>query len=99
MYVCTCVHMLTKIHLCLNSETLKTGDVCTCVHMLTKVHLCLNSETLKTGERADSVVRSKRSGLTYLRLVVSLSKTLHSPKVLVIPRKRWRRPDLTDKKC
>ena len=29
--------------------------------------------------------------------VVSLSKTLYSPKVLVIPRKRWPTPDMTDK--
>ena len=34
---------------------------------------------------------------TYLRRVVSLSKTLYSPKVLVIPRKRWLRPDMTEK--
>ena len=34
---------------------------------------------------------------TYLRRVVSLSKTLYSPKVLVIPRKRWHRPDMTEK--
>ena len=28
---------------------------------------------------------------------VSLSKTLYSPKVLVIPRKPWFRPDMTEK--
>ena len=33
----------------------------------------------------------------YLRLVVSLSKTLYTPKVLVIPRKGWLRPDITEK--
>ena len=27
----------------------------------------------------------------------SLSKTLYSPKVLIIPRKRWVRPDMTAK--
>ena len=32
----------------------------------------------------------------YLGRVVSLSKTLYSPKVLVIPRKLWLRPDMTD---
>ena len=32
---------------------------------------------------------------TYLRRVVSLSKTLYSPKVLVIPRKRRLRLDMT----
>ena len=34
---------------------------------------------------------------TYLRRVVSLSKTLYSPKVLVIPRKRWLRPYMPEK--
>ena len=36
---------------------------------------------------------------TYRRRVVSLSKTLYSPKVLVnpLPRKRWLRPDMTEK--
>ena len=34
---------------------------------------------------------------TYLRCVVSLSKTLFSPKVLVVPRKRWLRPNITEK--
>ena len=33
----------------------------------------------------------------YLHRVVSLSKTLYSPKVLVIPRKRWLHPDMTEK--
>ena len=28
---------------------------------------------------------------------VSLSKTLYSPKVHVIPRKQWLRPDMTEK--
>ena len=35
---------------------------------------------------------------TYLRRVVSLSKNTFTPrKVLVIPRKRWLRPDMTEK--
>ena len=34
---------------------------------------------------------------TYLYHVVSSSKTLYSPKELVIPRKRWLRPDMTEK--
>ena len=35
---------------------------------------------------------------TYLRRVVSLSKKTFTPrKVLVIPRKRWLRPDMTEK--
>ena len=36
-------------------------------------------------------------GVRNLCPVVSLSKTLFSPKVLVIPRKRWHHPDLTEK--
>ena len=34
---------------------------------------------------------------TFPRRVLSLSKTIYSPKVLVIPRKRWLRPDMTEK--
>ena len=35
---------------------------------------------------------------TYLRRVVSLSKDTFTPrKVLAIPRKRWLRPDMTEK--
>ena len=44
--------------------------------------------------------RTPEQGLgfeTYLRRVVSLSKTLYSPKVLVIPRKQWLCPDMTEK--
>ena len=33
---------------------------------------------------------------TYLRRVVFLSKTFKSPKVLVMLRKRWFRPEMTD---
>ena len=34
---------------------------------------------------------------TYLRRVVSLSKTLYSPNVLVIPRKQWLCSDMIEK--
>ena len=34
---------------------------------------------------------------TYLHRVVSLSKTLYSPKVLVMPRKCLLHPDMTEK--
>ena len=34
---------------------------------------------------------------THLRPIVSLSKTLYTPKVLVMPRKRWLHPDMTEK--
>ena len=49
-----------------------------------------------SGRASDSGAKG-RGFETYLRRVVSLSKTLHCPKVLVIPRKRWFRPDLTEK--
>ena len=54
------------------------------------------------GEEGGSVqecrTRWERSGFeTYLRRVESLSKTLYSPKVLVMPRKLWLCPDMTDK--
>ena len=53
------------------------------------------------GECGGSVVERRtpkrgRGFETDLRRVVSLSKTLYSTKVLVIPRKRWLRPDMTD---
>ena len=38
----------------------------------------------------------QKSVETYLRRVVSLIKTLYFPKVLVIPRKRWLRPEMTE---
>ena len=49
-----------------------------------------------SGRALDSVGRG-RVFETYLRRVVSLSKTLSSPKVQVIPRKWWLRPDMTEK--
>ena len=49
-----------------------------------------------SGRVSDSGARG-REFETYRRHVVSLSKTLYSPKVLVIPRKRWLRPDMTEK--
>ena len=49
-----------------------------------------------SGRASDSQTRG-REFETYLCRVVSLSKTLYSPKVLVIPRKRWLHPDMTEK--
>ena len=49
-----------------------------------------------SGRASDSGARG-RGFETYLRRVVFLSKTLYSPKVMVIPRKRWLRPDVTEK--
>ena len=54
------------------------------------------------GERGGSVLECRAlerevGGLeTYLRRVVSLSKTLYSLKELVIPRKQWLRPNMTE---
>ena len=50
-----------------------------------------------SGRASDSGARG-REFETYLRRVLSLSKTLYSPKALVhvIPRKRWLRPDMTE---
>ena len=45
---------------------------------------------------SDSGVRG-RGFETHLHGFVSLSKTLYSQKVLVIPRKQWLRPDMTEK--
>ena len=47
--------------------------------------------------RASDSAARLRGFETYLRRVVSLSKILYSPKVLVMPRKRWLRPDITEK--
>ena len=54
------------------------------------------------GECGGSVIEHQTPELevgfeTYLSRVVSLSKTLYSPKVLVIPRKGWLCPDMTEK--
>ena len=48
-----------------------------------------------SGRASDSGARGQVFK-TYLRRVVSLSKTLYSPKVLVIPRKLWLHPGMTD---
>ena len=49
-----------------------------------------------SGTASDSGARGQGFE-TYLRRVVSLSKTLYSPKVLEIARKRWLSPDMTEK--
>ena len=49
-----------------------------------------------SGRVSDSGARG-RGFETYLRHVVSLSKTFYSPKILVIPRKLWLCPDRTEK--
>ena len=47
--------------------------------------------------RASDIGARGRGFETYLRRVVSFIKTLYSPKVLVIPKKQWLRPDMTEK--
>ena len=50
-----------------------------------------------SGRATDSGARG-RGFDTYLRRIVSLSKDTFTPrKVLVLPRKRWLRPDMTEK--
>ena len=49
-----------------------------------------------SGRASDYEARGWRFE-TYLRCVVSLSKTLYSSKVLVIHSKLWLRPDMSEK--
>ena len=49
-----------------------------------------------SGRASDSGARGLGFETYFLR-VVSLSKTLYSPKVLVIPRKLWLSTDMTEK--
>ena len=49
-----------------------------------------------SGRASDSGARGQGFE-TYLRHVVSLRKTFYSSKVLVIPRKQWLCPDMTEK--
>ena len=58
---------------------------------------CLYFHLQIQESKYDKVIGARGRGFgTYLRRVVTLSKTLYSPKVLVIPRKRWLRPDMTE---
>ena len=64
-------------------------------------HLFTHSDIFRgalwlSGRASDSGARA-RGFETYLRRVVSSSKTLYSRKVLVIPRKRWLHPNMTEK--
>ena len=59
-------------------------------------HKLIRGARWLSGRASDSGAR----GLgfeTYLRRVMSLRKTLYNPKELVIPRKLWLRPDMTEK--
>ena len=61
-----------------------------------KVHSLIRGARWLSGRASDFGVRGQRFE-TYLRSVMSLSKTLYSPKVLVIPKKRLLCPGMTDK--
>ena len=100
--------MIAQPSLCRTwSENPKTGFLTTRLIYFTHVisimckikesfHLTLRAMRWLSGRVSDSGARGR--GLeTYLRCVASLSKTLYSLKVLVIPRKRWLRPDITEK--
>ena len=59
-------------------------------------HHFLSRTRWLSGRASDCGARG-RGFETYLSRVVSLSRTVYSPKVLVIPRKRWIRPNMTEK--
>ena len=68
------------------------------------IQICTLKYTKHFGGRPGLVVNTSDSGTRgqgfepYLgSRVVSLSKTYLLPKVLVIPRKRWLRPNMTEK--
>ena len=74
----------------------KTIEEAVLVHLYQDIHV-IKCEW--RGARWLSGRVSDSGGLgveTYLSRVVSLSKTLYSQKVRVIPRKRWLRPDMTE---
>ena len=74
------------------------------MHRVTRNNINVNKLNLKQNARGARWLSSRVSdcgarGLRfhiYICRVVSLSKTLYSPKVLVIPRKRCPRPDMTE---
>ena len=59
-------------------------------------HIIMKGACWLSGRASDSRVRG-RGFKTYLHCVVSLSKTLNSSKVLLIPRKLWLCPNMTEK--
>ena len=81
------------------------SEIMTCVkkvqyafplRLISKTYLHLREARWLSGRASDYGARG-RVFETYLRRVVSLGKIHNSPKVLVIPRKRWLRPDMTEK--
>ena len=74
-----------------------------CISLFLKYIICVYlsiEREMDTGECSGSVSDSGARGRgfeTHLRLVVSLSMTLYSTKVMVKLRKRWLHPDMTEK--
>ena len=74
-------------------------DMITVCHSVTysqENHIHRRGAWWLSGRASDSGARGQGFE-TYLPRVVSLSKTLYSPKGLVITRKRWLRLDMTEK--
>ena len=78
-------YSLVKIHSMQNKKTVSNDQELIQSHP--KFHQEIKVEIKSVG------LRSRR---TYLCHFVSLSKALYSPKVLVIPRKLWFHPDMTE---
>ena len=64
--------------------------------MLNRVRSSTRGAQWLSGRASDSGPRG-RGFETYIRRVLSLTMTFYSPKVLVIHRKPWLRPDMTEK--
>ena len=89
-------------------RSLSTGSA-TCYFRLQlqrviEIHVKLNKEDKGEGrgaglvERAsDSEARVRVSLLTQVTILCHLARQIYSPKVLVIPRKRWPHPNMTVK--
>ena len=82
-----------------HSSDCADGKAKLCIPCSLRYHSFFFVTWLTYRERGGSVgLRSKRSGVQNLPpRVVSLSKTLYSPKVQVIPRKRWLCLHMTEK--
>ena len=67
-----------------------------CWHLKKANYIFSHGERRLSGRASDFGARG-REFEAYLLCVVSLSMTLYSPKVLVIPSEQWLRPDTTEK--
>ena len=71
--------------------------VCITVSLTRLCHLPDQEARWPSGRASDSGAIGRGFDPHLGRRVVSLSDTFTSQKVLVIPRKRWLRPDMTEK--